>query len=276
MWWHTVTHGRESEGETGEWSGYPVLFTLPWNMVYPAFLLLVRTTRLPAVDWNDAPADLNRLGPFRRKTKSGFCACAITFQTQSNKWTSRMAELLAIIYGSRPCASHDDIRGEGGGGGLATLIINLDTRQSWLVRFTFPPLHPCDSQPYVLNTRLAGPQSPSGCSRDDRKITNQIDKLRCYFENGFLLTNCNRGLIYAYLLHTPYQQEQRAVKFVLKIPTLAFLRHCQGSQHKVSLQKCSDRTDKLHRASENAQDYLKIKHGFLKCIRPLFSILTTS
>jgi len=20
-WWHTVTHGRESEGETGEWSG---------------------------------------------------------------------------------------------------------------------------------------------------------------------------------------------------------------------------------------------------------------
>ena len=25
--------------------------------------------------------DLN--GPFRRKTKSGFCACAITFQTQS-------------------------------------------------------------------------------------------------------------------------------------------------------------------------------------------------
>ena len=21
MWWHTVTHGRGSEGETGEWSG---------------------------------------------------------------------------------------------------------------------------------------------------------------------------------------------------------------------------------------------------------------
>jgi len=24
--------------------------------------------------------------PFRRKTKSGFCACAITFQTQSTTW----------------------------------------------------------------------------------------------------------------------------------------------------------------------------------------------
>jgi len=21
MWWHTVTHGRGSEGESGEWSG---------------------------------------------------------------------------------------------------------------------------------------------------------------------------------------------------------------------------------------------------------------
>jgi len=31
--------------------------------------------------------------PFRRKTKSGFCACAITFQTQSTsllaRWSSR-------------------------------------------------------------------------------------------------------------------------------------------------------------------------------------------
>jgi hypothetical protein len=38
MWWHTVTHWRGSEGETVEWSGWPVLFTLPRNMVYPALL----------------------------------------------------------------------------------------------------------------------------------------------------------------------------------------------------------------------------------------------
>ena len=33
--WRT---GVGSEGETGEWSGYPVLFTVPRNMVYPALL----------------------------------------------------------------------------------------------------------------------------------------------------------------------------------------------------------------------------------------------
>jgi len=30
--------------------------------------------------------------PFRRKTKSGFCACAITFQTQSMSLPSRMRQ----------------------------------------------------------------------------------------------------------------------------------------------------------------------------------------
>jgi hypothetical protein len=63
MWWHTVTHGKGSEGETGEWSGKPVLFTLPRNMVYPALLTLMCTPRLPVVDGADAPADLN--GPVR-------------------------------------------------------------------------------------------------------------------------------------------------------------------------------------------------------------------
>ena len=54
-------------------------------MVCPAslpLLPLMHTPRLPVVDRTDAPADLN-WHPFRRKTKSGFCACAITFQTQS-------------------------------------------------------------------------------------------------------------------------------------------------------------------------------------------------
>ena len=64
MWWHMVTHGRGSEGETGEWSGQPVLLTLPRNMVYPALLPLMRTPRLPVVDWTDAPADLNGLVRF--------------------------------------------------------------------------------------------------------------------------------------------------------------------------------------------------------------------
>jgi len=64
MWWYTVTHGRGSEGETGECSGRPVPFTLPRNTVYPALIPLMRTPRLPVVDWTDAPDDLNGLVRF--------------------------------------------------------------------------------------------------------------------------------------------------------------------------------------------------------------------
>jgi hypothetical protein len=38
--------------------------TLPRGVVYPALLPLMRTTRLPAVDWTEAPADLNGLVRF--------------------------------------------------------------------------------------------------------------------------------------------------------------------------------------------------------------------
>ena len=67
MWWHTVKQGRGSEGETGEWSVQPALFTLPRNMVYPALLPLMRTPRLPVVDWTDAPAGLNGPVPFAER-----------------------------------------------------------------------------------------------------------------------------------------------------------------------------------------------------------------
>ena len=58
-------------------------------MVYPALLPPMRTPRLPAVDWNDATADLNGLVRFARKTNSGFCACAITFQLASTITTDK-------------------------------------------------------------------------------------------------------------------------------------------------------------------------------------------
>ena len=83
MWWHTLTHRRGSEEETGEWSGLPVPFTLPQNMVYPALLPLMRKPLLPTIDWTEAPSWFKWNRPFRRKTKPVFCACAITYQTQS-------------------------------------------------------------------------------------------------------------------------------------------------------------------------------------------------
>jgi len=41
-------------------------------MVYPALLPLMRTPRLPLVDWTDAPRRFKWTRPFRRKTKSVF------------------------------------------------------------------------------------------------------------------------------------------------------------------------------------------------------------
>ena len=41
-------------------------------------------TSAVSIRLNCGPRRCKRTRPFRRKTKSGFCACAITFQTQSN------------------------------------------------------------------------------------------------------------------------------------------------------------------------------------------------
>jgi hypothetical protein len=179
-------------------------------MVYPALLPLVRTPRLPVVDWTDAPADLNGLVRFaeRRNMVSARVPSHFKRSLTSGKveWPNFLSSCTVWVKSSQCKPWGHPV----GGGSLATLIINLDTRQRWLARFTVPPFHPCDSLRYVLNTRLAWPQSLSGCSRDDRKITNEIDKLRCYFENAFLLTNRKCCLIYAiYSTHHHNQDIKR-------------------------------------------------------------------
>ena len=58
------------DAQEGKWRGnwqmewVASTLTLPQNMVYPASLMLMRMPRLPAVDWTDAPADLNGLVRF--------------------------------------------------------------------------------------------------------------------------------------------------------------------------------------------------------------------
>ena len=99
--WRT---GGEVKGKlaNGVGSQYPSHYLR--NMVFPALLLLMRTSRLPVVDSTDAPPPgrFKWTRPFRRKTKSGFCACAITFKTQyTAAWS---------------------------GGGLAQYILNLGCR----------------------------------------------------------------------------------------------------------------------------------------------------
>ena len=83
--WNVMAHGDAREGKwRGNWRMECVASTLPRNTVYPALLPLMCTPRLPVVDWTDAPHWFKRTRPFRRKTKSGLCACAITFQRKSS------------------------------------------------------------------------------------------------------------------------------------------------------------------------------------------------
>ena len=65
--WNVMAHGDAREGKwRGNWRMEWVAstLTLPRSVVYPALLTLIRTPRLPAVDWTDVPADLNGLVRF--------------------------------------------------------------------------------------------------------------------------------------------------------------------------------------------------------------------
>ena len=65
-----MAHGDAREGKwRGNWRMEWVAstLTLPRNVMYPALLPLMRTTRLPAVDWTDTPADLNGLVRFAER-----------------------------------------------------------------------------------------------------------------------------------------------------------------------------------------------------------------
>ena len=61
---NVMAHGDALEGKwRGNWRMEWVASTLtrPRNVVYPPLLPLMRTLRLPAVDWTDSPSDLNGL-----------------------------------------------------------------------------------------------------------------------------------------------------------------------------------------------------------------------
>jgi len=65
-----MVHGDAREGKwRGNWRMEWVAstFTLSGNMVYPALPPLMRTPRLPLVDWTDTPFDLNGLVRFAER-----------------------------------------------------------------------------------------------------------------------------------------------------------------------------------------------------------------
>ena len=62
-----VTRWRTGGECRGNWRMELVPFTPPRNMMYPAFLPLMRTPGLPVVYWTDAPADVNGLVRFAER-----------------------------------------------------------------------------------------------------------------------------------------------------------------------------------------------------------------
>ena len=70
-----MAHGDAREGK---WRGK---MRMEW--VASRLASTLHTPRLPVVDWTDPPRRLKWTRPFRRKTNSGFCACAVTFRVGS-------------------------------------------------------------------------------------------------------------------------------------------------------------------------------------------------
>ena len=66
--WNVMALGDAQEGKwRGKWRMEWVASTLHYLGTYPALLPLMRTPRLPLVDWADAPADLNGLVRFAER-----------------------------------------------------------------------------------------------------------------------------------------------------------------------------------------------------------------
>jgi len=95
-----MAYGNAREGKwRGNWRMEWVASTLHTTSEHgvSSIIPLMRTTRLPVVDWTDAPRQFKWTPPFRRKTKSGFCACAITFQLASTRMITN-TDLLFFSY----------------------------------------------------------------------------------------------------------------------------------------------------------------------------------
>ena len=81
MWWHTVTHGRGRGNWRMEWIA-STLHTTSEHGVSSITTADAHTSAASSrLNWR--PRRFKWTRPFRRKTKCGFWACAVTFQTQS-------------------------------------------------------------------------------------------------------------------------------------------------------------------------------------------------
>jgi len=89
--WNVMAHGEVREGKwRGNWRMEWVVSTLHTTSKHDVSSITTADAHTSAASsrLNWRPRRFKWTRPFRRKTKSGFCACAITFQTQSTSFES--------------------------------------------------------------------------------------------------------------------------------------------------------------------------------------------
>ena len=87
--WNVIAHSDAQEGKwRGNWWMEWMASTLhtTWEHGVSSITTTDAHTSAASSRLNWRPRLFKWARPFRRKTKSGFCACAITFQTQSTHW----------------------------------------------------------------------------------------------------------------------------------------------------------------------------------------------
>jgi hypothetical protein len=90
--WNVMAHGDALEKKwRGNWRMEWVASTLHTTSEHGVSSITTADahTSVASSRLNWRPRRFKLTRPFRRKTKSGFCACAITFQTQSTLWGYR-------------------------------------------------------------------------------------------------------------------------------------------------------------------------------------------
>jgi hypothetical protein len=96
--WNVMAHGDAREGKwRGNWQMKWVASTLHTTSEHGVSSITTADAHTSAASsrLNGRSSRFKRACPFRRKTKSGFCAYAITFQTQSN--TNLVNQLLGWL-----------------------------------------------------------------------------------------------------------------------------------------------------------------------------------
>jgi len=100
--WNLMAHGDARERKwRGNWRMELVASTLHTTSEHGVSSITTADAHTSAASspLNWRPSWFKWTRPFRRKTKSGFCACAITFQTQSNSKKIASASIQKFLCG---------------------------------------------------------------------------------------------------------------------------------------------------------------------------------